>query len=787
MRELEACLTAFERRELPLDRLLSEIDRVVSADGGDGTRVRTAIRAQSWDSRLDEDVRLAVEQRVATAEAAAREHRPGDRSDPQPDADGTRILEPSHPAPRVGSVIKQRFELVEELGAGGMGRVFKALDRVRAEAHDREPHLAIKILSEAFQQHADAAIALQREAKKTLRLSHPNVVNVYDFDRDGPLMFMTMEYLSGRSLDRMLKEPGFKGLPIEDALAILRPAAAALSHAHAHGLVHSDFKPSNVFIGNDGQVKIIDFGIARAVRRAGSDTDETLFDPGRLGALTPPYASIEQIDGCDPDPRDDVYALACVAYELLTGRHPFDRVTARRALTERMEPARPPNLSGRQWEGLKRALAFHRDKRTPTVEAFVASLEPPRTGPALPAARAALAAAAGSLRRGREAGGTAARAARAAVARWRTQASRAGTAAAARLAALFASLAPGKRRGGRPKRARIAIAAAAAIIPVALAGWWVFAPSVPPPPEEDAASTEFDFQPPPPQGADPPASPPASPPSGPEPAPPPAAEPPSAPAEAGLAPAPEAGPPAAEVAPPPEAQPPPEPEPPAPPPDVAALWAEIDPAPCAVLTPELDGSVVVLKGHAGAPASVDALAASLRAIPGVSDVVTDVAPLAEAHCGPIDAVKAARAANRAGTVGLAIIRPDAAAAGEALPLRVGGAARSGYLYVDYFRPDGSVLHLLPRPGSRPPRMRANAEFEVGPWPARTPDGADLVVALMTREPLVRAARPETEWTHAYLPVLKHMLRELAARKGRAAAAADVAVLPPAAAAAPAAP
>ena len=247
MRDLESCLAAFQRHELPLDQLLHTVDQMVAAEGGDGTRVLTTIRAQTWGSRLDDGVRLAVEQRVLAAEAAARERLGGISASRQPDSDRTEVPAAGRRLPGVGDVIRERFELVEELGAGGMGKVFKALDRVRAEAHDREPYIAIKILSEAFQQHADAAIALQRETKKTLRLSHPNVVNVYDFDRDGPLMYMTMEYLSGRSLDRMLKEPGFTGLPIEEVLTILKPVAGALSHAHQRGLIHSDFKPSNVF------------------------------------------------------------------------------------------------------------------------------------------------------------------------------------------------------------------------------------------------------------------------------------------------------------------------------------------------------------------------------------------------------------------------------------------------------------------------------------------------------------------------------------------------------------
>ena len=139
-------------------------------------------------------------------------------------------------------------------------------------------------------------------------------------------------------------------------------------------------------------------------------------------------------------------------------------------------------------------------------------------------------------------------------------------------------------------------------------------------------------------------------------------------------------------------------------------------------------------------------------------------------------MKAAVAVNRPARSASRIAPAGATATGEVLPLKVGGAARNGYLYVDYFRPDGSVLHMLPRPGARPPRLKARTEHEVGQLPVPAAGSTDLLVAVLTSEPLVRAPRSEVEWTHAYLPVLKHMLRDLTARKGRSAAAASLAVI-----------
>lgn len=296
----------------------------------------------------------------------------------------TRIVAQGERQARVGDVIKQRFELIELLGEGGMGKVFKALDRVRRDAQDREPYVALKVLSPAFSRHQASTIALQRETKKALSLTHGNVIRVYDFDRDKDMVFMTMELLSGRSLEAVLREPGFSGMPLERALQIIRPAAAALAHAHESGFVHSDFKPSNVFLTDGGRVKVIDLGIARAVKRADAAGDQTVFDPAELHAVTLPYASPEQIEGREPDPRDDVYALACVTYELLTGTHPFDRMSSVGAMMEGKQAAKPASLDKRQWAALKRALAFQRSERTPSIEEFMQGFALPAKAAALP-------------------------------------------------------------------------------------------------------------------------------------------------------------------------------------------------------------------------------------------------------------------------------------------------------------------------------------------------------------------------------------------------------------------
>ena len=275
----------------------------------------------------------------------------------------------------VGETLNGRFVLKEALGAGGMGTVFKAIDLRKQEAQDRNPFVAVKVLGEDFRRHPEALRTLQREAKKAQTLAHPNIINVHDFDRDGTVLYMTMEYLPGRSLDSIVRAPNFKGLPNVEAFRIVQDIGSALSYAHENGIIHLDLKPANIIVADSGRTKVIDFGIARAVERPDpADNDATVFDAGSLGALTPTYASPEMIERREPDPRDDVFALACITYELLTGRHPFGRMPATEAWKGGLKPSKPATLGNDHWRALQRALAFERDARTPSVAAFLAGL-----------------------------------------------------------------------------------------------------------------------------------------------------------------------------------------------------------------------------------------------------------------------------------------------------------------------------------------------------------------------------------------------------------------------------
>ncbi len=275
----------------------------------------------------------------------------------------------------VGSVLKGRFHLEKEIGRGGMGVVFLARDERKVEARDRDPYVAVKVLNDEFRRHPDSLIALQRESRRSQSLAHDNIVRVYDFDKDRTIVFMTMEYVDGSDLKTLIRERAYNGMPLAKARPLIEGMAWALKRAHASGVVHSDFKPGNVMVTRDGVPKVFDFGIARAGKHMGDQVGEqTVFDAGTLGALTPAYASLEMIQGKEPTPSDDIYALGCVAFELLTGKHPFDKVSAEVAMKEGRKPPPVPGLTKRQYQTLCDAVAFTGDKRLKSAADLVEGL-----------------------------------------------------------------------------------------------------------------------------------------------------------------------------------------------------------------------------------------------------------------------------------------------------------------------------------------------------------------------------------------------------------------------------
>ncbi len=373
--------------EAGLDNDQTAVNPGARGNGGNGAASTdfTEVNPSTDSTRADEtDKTLAIGQEVDFDVFADGAFASGDETaEPDTGASWPTIREEQRPgisrAFREGDHLRERFQLLSKLGEGGMGAVWKGKDLLKEEARDRNPFVAIKLLQGDFKEHPEAFIALQRETAKQQRLAHPNVATVYDFDRDDAsnTVFMTMEVLEGQPLDAFIRKLPQGGLPVDEAMPLIEQLCNGLGYAHSHGLVHADLKPGNCFFTKDGTIKLLDFGIARASKtKADAEGETTLFDPGELGALTPAYATVEMFEGTDPDPRDDIYALAIMTYQLLSGIHPYGKKPAPKARQLGLKPEPIPKLNKRQNKALMRGLAFERGDRTATVEAFFESIRP---------------------------------------------------------------------------------------------------------------------------------------------------------------------------------------------------------------------------------------------------------------------------------------------------------------------------------------------------------------------------------------------------------------------------
>jgi serine/threonine protein kinase len=264
----------------------------------------------------------------------------------------------------IGDVLRGRYRICAVLGHGGMGTVFDAIDQYRLDLPTSGQRIAIKVLHTAVTERGELLAELQREFQHLQLLSHPNIVRVHEFDRDGDNAFFTMEALVGALLSQVIGARSAVALPRPYALAIMREVGAALAYAHERGVVHGDLNPQNVFITNDGELRVLDFGASHGL----------LADTGlsqRAPVATPGFASCELLEGQHPDARDDLFAFACVAYVLLSGQHPFPRLTALEARAQRVRPSRPPGLAVGQWRVLREGLRWGRDDRPANVQKWL--------------------------------------------------------------------------------------------------------------------------------------------------------------------------------------------------------------------------------------------------------------------------------------------------------------------------------------------------------------------------------------------------------------------------------
>ena len=278
------------------------------------------------------------------------------------------------PAEGVGptTTLCGRYVLQEVIGRGGVGTVYRAFDRNRADLPHEQQYIALKVLRDEHARQPEALRALRREFHQAQSLSHPGIVNVFDFDQDGDTYFVTMELLDGEPLSALMRRVVPHNRVRDAAIRILRELGDAIAYAHEHDVVHMDLKPGNVIVTPQGHVRVLDFGLAQTFMAEPWISDAPPVPP----AATLTYASCERLVGDLPDVRDDIFSFACLAYELLRGEHPFERRSALDARNEGRKPRRIRSLSRRQWRALRSGLAWAREDRPSNMQELLDALAP---------------------------------------------------------------------------------------------------------------------------------------------------------------------------------------------------------------------------------------------------------------------------------------------------------------------------------------------------------------------------------------------------------------------------
>jgi serine/threonine protein kinase len=273
---------------------------------------------------------------------------------------------------RIGRTLLH-YEIVEKLGEGGMGVVYKARD-LRLQRF-----VAVKLLPWADAQDPDRRERFLREARAASALSHPHIITVHDIATDAGVDFIVMEYVDGQPLDRLIPR---RGLPVRDAIGYILQVADAVAAAHTVGVIHRDLKPGNVVVAANGRLRVLDFGLAKLLEKGGAADGETVASLTAAGVVlgTVAYMAPEQAVGEAVDHRADIFSLGVMLYEMLAGARPF-RGANHAAIIHQLHYGTPDALSGLRADVprsidavIDRALAKAADDRYPTVESLMADL-----------------------------------------------------------------------------------------------------------------------------------------------------------------------------------------------------------------------------------------------------------------------------------------------------------------------------------------------------------------------------------------------------------------------------
>ncbi len=243
----------------------------------------------------------------------------------------------------LGSTLAGRYHIIEELGEGGMGKVYKAVDKKIDEK------VALKVLKTEVASDESTMIRFRNELKLTRKISHRHICRLYDISEDDGIQYISMEYVSGEDLKSLVRRIG--KFTVGKAVFIARQTAEGLNEAHRMGIIHRDLKPQNVMIDREGNAKIMDFGIARSVRGKGFTEEGAIIG-------TPEYMAPEQVEGKKSDHRSDIYSLGIIMFEMLTGKVPFEGDTPLSvAVKQKTEhPDDPRKLNVQIPEGISRII-----------------------------------------------------------------------------------------------------------------------------------------------------------------------------------------------------------------------------------------------------------------------------------------------------------------------------------------------------------------------------------------------------------------------------------------------
>jgi len=378
--ELQHRLDALVRRERSVDEFVDEILTLVHGAPDSAWNIVALIHQRYRHGEISADVFRSI---VSTIVGRALDPAHSATIDQTPLAGQPAMsIDVKNPisSVEIGRVLRDRYVIDKRLGSGRTGTVFKALDRHRSDSPKANQYVAIKILHEGIHSRLELLANLRCEFYTTQMLSHRNIVKVYELDQDGDLDFFTMEFLEGELLSDVRERLRPMPMYAPYAWAIIRQIGAGLVHAHARNVVHADLQPHNIMITNSGEVQLLGFGESNSATTLGLD--------GVSCRRNAAYACCELLAGRSAEPSDDIYALACLSYELLAGTHPFEGRPSTLARDLGIVPTRPPGLTRQQWLMLAMGLSWHRAGRSISIRAWLNKLNTDRLAVRqLPAAR----------------------------------------------------------------------------------------------------------------------------------------------------------------------------------------------------------------------------------------------------------------------------------------------------------------------------------------------------------------------------------------------------------------